>query len=111
MYFELDDRTLLSVQMKYVKLHFCMHGFHFFSFLSDKKTNMAGKQFSVSVINLATSVSSNRIHQQISTESTRLNLLEQRKHALSEENLAITVSEGHKNDVVRLGEKRISIDV
>lgn len=55
---------------------------------------MAGKQFSVSVINLATSVSSNRIHQQTSTESTRLNLLEQRKHALSEENLAITVSEG-----------------
>lgn len=68
---------------------------------------MAGKQFSVSVINLATSISSNRIHQHTSVnpESIRLNLLEQRKHALSEENLAIAVSEG-QNDVVRLGSKR-----
>lgn len=76
---------------------------------------MAGKQFSVSVINLATSVSSNRIHQQTSinpTESTRLNLLEQRKHALSEENLAITVSEGQNDDVVSTRrEKRISRNV
>jgi hypothetical protein len=55
---------------------------------------MAGKQFSVSVINLATSISSNRINHQTSVinDSTQLNLLDQRKHALSEENLPTTVS-------------------
>ena len=59
---------------------------------------MAGKQFSVSVINLATSINSNRIHQHtsVSNDSTHLNLLEQRKHALSEENLPTTVSEEEK---------------
>jgi hypothetical protein len=51
---------------------------------------MVGKQFSVSVINLATSVSSNRMP--INNDSTLLNLLDQRKHALSEENLPTTVS-------------------
>jgi hypothetical protein len=55
---------------------------------------MAGKQFSVSVINLATSISSNRINHQtsVANDSTQLNLLDQRKHALSEENLPTTVS-------------------
>jgi hypothetical protein len=55
---------------------------------------MVGKQFSVSVINLATSLGSNRInnHTQINNESTLLNLLDQRKHALSEENLPTNVS-------------------
>jgi hypothetical protein len=55
---------------------------------------MAGKQFSVSVINLATSSGSNRNNNptQINNESTLLNLLDQRKHALSEENLPTTVS-------------------
>jgi hypothetical protein len=55
---------------------------------------MAGKQFSVSVINLATSISSNRINHNtsVTNDSTQLNLLDQRKHALSEENLPATVS-------------------
>jgi hypothetical protein len=55
---------------------------------------MAGKQFSVSVINLATSTSSNRIsnNTSVNNDSTLLNLLDQRKHALSEENLPTTVS-------------------
>jgi hypothetical protein len=54
---------------------------------------MVGKQFSVSVINLATSISSNRINQQTSVvnDPTQLNLLDQRKHAVSEENLPTTV--------------------
>ena len=51
---------------------------------------MVGKQFSVSVINLATSINSNRL--QNNNETTLLNLLDQRKHALSEENLPTTVS-------------------
>jgi hypothetical protein len=51
---------------------------------------MVGKQFSVSVINLATSINSNRLP--VNNESTLLNLLDQRKHALSEENLPTTVS-------------------
>lgn len=51
---------------------------------------MVGKQFSVSVLNLATSISSNRIP--VNNDSTLLNLLDQRKHALSEENLPTTVS-------------------
>jgi hypothetical protein len=57
---------------------------------------MVGKQFSVSVINLATSIGSNRSSSNntttINNESTLLNLLDQRKHALSEENLPTTVS-------------------
>ena len=58
---------------------------------------MASKQFSVSVINLATSIGSNRISSNsnnttIHNESTLLNLLDQRKHAVSEENLPTTVS-------------------
>ncbi len=55
---------------------------------------MVGKQFSVSVINLATSINSNRINNNTSlnNDSTLLNLLDQRKHALSEENLPTTVS-------------------
>lgn len=57
---------------------------------------MVGKQFSVSVINLATSVNSNRINsnnnnQLINNDQTLLNLLDQRKHALSEESLPTTV--------------------
>jgi hypothetical protein len=55
---------------------------------------MVGKQFSVSVINLTTSTGSNRINNNttINNDSTLLNLLDQRKHALSEENLPTTVS-------------------
>jgi hypothetical protein len=55
---------------------------------------MVGKQFSVSVINLATSINSNRINNNpsLNNDSTLLNLLDQRKHALSEENLPTTVS-------------------
>jgi hypothetical protein len=46
---------------------------------------MVGKQFSASVLNLATSIGTNRRNSAIATisEST----LDQRKHALSEENL------------------------
>jgi hypothetical protein len=46
---------------------------------------MVGKQFSVSVINLTTSIATNRRNSAIATinEST----FDQRKHALSEENL------------------------
>lgn len=64
---------------------------------------MVGKQFSVSVINLTTSMGANRLgrpsHPTTATttatttsHSTHLNLLDQRKHALSEENLPSTVS-------------------
>ena len=55
---------------------------------------MVGKQFSVSVTNLATSTSSNRISYSTpaNNESTCLNHVDQRKHALSEENLLSTVS-------------------
>ncbi|CAF0751664.1 unnamed protein product [Rotaria sp. Silwood1] len=62
--------------------------------LGSNEANMVGKQFSVSVINLATSIGSNRISNNapINNESTLLNLLDQRKHALSEENLPSTVS-------------------
>jgi len=55
---------------------------------------MVGKQFSVSVINLATPTASNRTNNNnttINNDSTLLNLVDQRKHALSEENLPITV--------------------
>ncbi|CAF3555392.1 unnamed protein product [Rotaria sordida] len=60
--------------------------------LGSNETNMVGKQFSVSVINLATSIGSSRINNPtpINNESTLLNLLDQRKHALSEENLPST---------------------
>ncbi|CAF4558336.1 unnamed protein product [Rotaria sp. Silwood1] len=60
--------------------------------LGSNEANMVGKQFSVSVINLATSIGSNRISNNapINNESTLLNLLDQRKHALSEENLPST---------------------
>jgi hypothetical protein len=59
---------------------------------------MVGKQLSVSVINLATSLSSNRIP--INNDSTLLNLLDQRKHALSEENLPTTVSQIIKSRLI-----------
>jgi hypothetical protein len=54
---------------------------------------MVGKQFSVSVIKLATPTASNRTNNNptINNDSTLLNLVDQRKHALSEENLPITV--------------------
>jgi hypothetical protein len=58
---------------------------------------MVGKQFSLSVINLTTSNGSNgpnhsRHHaNSICHDSTNINLLEQRKHALSEEHLSATV--------------------
>ena len=54
---------------------------------------MVGKQFSVSVINLATSINSHRLstNSSINSEGNFLNLIEQKKHALSEENLSTTV--------------------
>ncbi|UJR36021.1 hypothetical protein I4U23_028760 [Adineta vaga] len=60
--------------------------------LGSNETNMAGKQFSVSVINLTTSTGSNRNHStsSMSNDSTHVNHLDQRKHALSEENLPTT---------------------
>ncbi|CAF3654000.1 unnamed protein product [Rotaria socialis] len=60
--------------------------------LGSNETNMVGKQFSVSVINLATSIGSNRINATtpVNNESTLLNLLDHRKHALSEETLPST---------------------
>ena len=73
---------------------------------------MVGKQFSVSVINLATAISSNRMQHNPSV-SNDSNL----KHALSEENLPTSVSsdllkivrviycEGQMNDETR--DKRI----
>ncbi|CAF3831129.1 unnamed protein product [Adineta steineri] len=54
---------------------------------------MAGKQFSVSVINLATSSvssNSNNSNSMTNNDATLINLLDQRKHALSEENLPTT---------------------
>ncbi|CAF2156418.1 unnamed protein product [Rotaria magnacalcarata] len=60
--------------------------------LGSNETNMVGKQFSVSVINLATPIGSNRINTTtpVNNESTLLNLLDHRKHALSEETLPST---------------------
>ncbi|CAF2098289.1 unnamed protein product [Rotaria magnacalcarata] len=60
--------------------------------LGSNETNMVGKQFSVSVINLATPIGSNRINTTtpVNNESTLLNLLDHRKHALSEEILPST---------------------
>jgi hypothetical protein len=46
---------------------------------------MVGKQFSISVINLATSTGTSRRNSAIAT--TNESTVEQRKHALSEENL------------------------
>ncbi|CAF1545145.1 unnamed protein product, partial [Adineta steineri] len=63
--------------------------------LNSNETNMAGKQFSVSVINLATSSvssNSNNSNSMTNNDATLINLLDQRKHALSEENLPTTVS-------------------
>jgi hypothetical protein len=50
---------------------------------------MASKQFSVSVINLATSIGSNRRNSAIAIKTDTT--LDQRKHALSEENLPTIV--------------------
>ena len=54
---------------------------------------MVGKQFSVSVMNLATSSShSTRANHSMNHRTNHFNLLEERKHALSEENLPSMVS-------------------
>ncbi|CAF1309627.1 unnamed protein product [Adineta steineri] len=53
--------------------------------LDSNEPNMVGKQFSVSVLNLATSRSSSRRNSAIATINELT--LDQRKHALSEENL------------------------
>lgn len=47
---------------------------------------MVGKQFSISVLNLATSIGTNRRNSAIAT-MTESTSIEQRKHALSEESL------------------------
>ncbi|CAF2478675.1 unnamed protein product [Rotaria sp. Silwood2] len=83
--------------------------------LGSNETNMVGKQFSVSVINLATSIGSNRISNTtpINNESALLNLLDQRKHALSEENLPSTVNayrEGQMTDICMCCLSRQKID-
>ena len=65
---------------------------------------MVGKQLSISVINLAAPIASNRTtnndnnnnndnknNASTNNESTNLSLLDQRKHSLSEENLSLTV--------------------
>lgn len=67
------------------------------------KATMPGKQMSVSVMNLTSSVGSNRTSNvnahnssMNSQPSTHLNLLDQRKHALSEENLTTSVRLSNK---------------